>query len=182
MNVWSQNILKIATKTLLFFTLVAPTLAAPIHSIYYQNSTITLAKSYQSFEEYQDDPHHLPKKSIKQAATLIKQAKFGPNFVSTTMVGKALSQLQFPGYGSFYANQLGAKIDSELELVYLEIPGGTHNRYIALSKQANGTLRVIDDFLGPQLPEITRVHRNRSGALQYSKTNGQIIATRSGDK
>jgi hypothetical protein len=86
----------------------------------------------------------------------------------------SLERVQFPGYGSFYANQLGAKLDPSLELVYIEIPGGKLNRYVAVERLKNGTLRVVADFVAAASPEITRVHR-RNGALSFESAQGAFV-------
>jgi|SRR5471032_337348 len=135
-------------------------------SVDYLGACIQLARAYADFEEYKDDPKNLSLQSIRRVEAMMRSAPFAQTFTNTEALSRELERIQFPGYGSFYANQLGAKLDPSLELAYVEIPGGKLNRYFAVEQIRNGTLRVISDFVAPASPEITRVHR-RNGVLSF---------------
>ncbi|WP_035059799.1 hypothetical protein [Andreprevotia chitinilytica] len=145
-----------------------------LSSVEYQGQRVPLAQTYRDFREYKDAPHNLTDKAIQQIEHLVRQARFGPEFSGIADLSAALDHLTFPGYGSFYANQLGARLDPQLEFVYVEIPGRHLNRYIALERQSNQHLRVVDDFIAADMPEIIRVHRKR-GVLVYETSNGAKI-------
>lgn len=149
----------------------------PLSSVEYMGQQIQLAKPYQDFRAYKNDRQNLNKQDIPKIERLIREARFGPEFSGTDVLGAALDLLRFPGYGSFYANQLGAHLDSKLELVYVEIPGLGLNRYIAVESQVGGRLRVVDDFVAPDSPEIIRVHR-KNGALVYEAKQGVAVVPR----
>lgn len=144
----------------------------------YLGVRIQLARAYADFEDYKDDPKNLSPESIRRVEAIMRSAPFAHTFTNTEALSRELERIQFPGYGSFYANQLGAKLDPSLELVYLEIPGGTLNRYFAVERISNGTLRVISDFVAPASPEITRVHR-RNGVLSFESSQGKPIIVKS---
>lgn len=143
----------------------------------YMGNRISLSRAYVDFDEYKDDPKNLPRQSIRRAESIMRSVPFGPNFANTAALSQELDRIQFPGYGSFYANQLGGRLDPSLELVYIEIPGGKLNRYFALERAENGTLRVVADFVASALPEIARVHR-RNGALSFESQQGAPIVVR----
>ena len=128
----------------------------------YMGEQIPLAKSYA-------DPREIPR-----VERLVRSAPFGPAFPNAGALSTGLDRLSFPGYGSFYANQLGAHIDPELELVYVEIPKRGLNRYVVLQRQSDDSLRVVSDFVAADHPEIVRVHR-RAGVLIYQGINGVAI-------
>jgi len=141
----------------------------------YQGQRFDLSKAYGDFHDYKDDQHNLTTAQVKRAESLMRSAKFGPRFKSGDELDAALARLEFPGYGQFYANQLGAHIDPKLELVYVEVPARNLNRYIALERQADGSFLVVDDFVAGADPEIARVKRGANGALEYHQQNGKLV-------
>lgn len=159
---------------------VATTLAGctpmktPSH-VEYQGHQLLTSKHYEDFDEYKDDPNNLPAESLRAAVTLVRKAPFGPKFSSSDALVKGLFSIQFPGYGAFFANQVGSGHDPELEIVYVEIPGGRFNRYFVLRKGQNDAYEVIEDFVAPQEPEVARVRRTKNGALEYSRVNGEVV-------
>jgi hypothetical protein len=103
------------------------------------------------------------------------RASFGPRFADDRQLIGALSNLQSPGQGYFMANQVGGHLDQSLDLVYVELPEDNLNRYFALEYKPDGTIQVVDEFIAPKEPEITRVHRSSSGRLQYAQSNGTVV-------
>jgi hypothetical protein len=142
--------------------------------VYYMGEQIPLAKSYADPREYKDDPENLDPREIPRVERLLRSAPFGPAFLNADALLTGLSRLSFPGYGSFYAHQLGAHLDPELELVYVEIPKRGLNRYVVLQHQSDDSLQVVSDFVAADRPEIVRVHR-RAGVLIYQGTSGVTI-------
>ncbi|WP_374582841.1 hypothetical protein [Pseudoduganella sp.] len=140
----------------------------------YLGNRIPLSRPYADFDEYKDDPKNLPAQSIRRVESIMRSTPFGRDFPNTEALSRELERIQFPGYGTFYANQLGAKLDPSLELVYVEIPGGKLNRYFAVELTSGGVLHVIADFVAPASPEITRVHR-RNGVLSFESSQGKVI-------
>lgn len=141
----------------------------------YQGQQIEVARTHLSFDEYKNDPANLTADQLRRVELLVRKALFGPVFDSEAEFDQALWNLQFPGFGLFYANQLGAKIHPSLELVYVEIPARGLNRYLSVERQSDGAMHVVEDFVAPSQPEITRVDRNGAGQLQYRGTDGEVI-------
>lgn len=141
----------------------------------YQGQQIQLKRTYADFHEYKDDPQNLGPGQADKVAALMRKAPFGPVFANAGALNLALQQLTFPGYGMFYANQLGARRDPMLELAYVEMPMQEKNRYVVLEKVASGGFRVVADFVAQATPEITRVRRGRTGELLYGNSNGMTI-------
>ena len=138
----------------------------------YQGERIELARTYADFDEYKDDVGNLAPSQASRVEAIIRKVRFGPSFANAEALDNALFKLQFPGYGMFYANQLGAHIDPLLELASIEIPTKERNRYFVLEKTPTGGFRVIADFVASSNPEITRVRRGRSGKLEFNGANG----------
>ena len=153
-----------------------PSAAAPeLPFVEYQGQRFVLSKAYADFHDYKDDQHNLTPAQVKRAESLMRLVKFGPRFKTSGELDAALAGLQFPGYGLFYANQLGAHIDPKLELVYVEVPARKLNRYIALERQADGEFLVVSDFVAAAEPEIVRVKRSAKGALEFHQQDGKVI-------
>jgi hypothetical protein len=148
-------------------------------AVEYLGNRIPLSRPYADFDEYKDDPKNLPVQSIRRIESIMRSTPFGQSFRNTEALSRELERVQFPGYGTFYANQLGAKLDPSLELVYVEIPGGKLNRYFAVELTNEGPLRVVADFVASAMPEITRVHR-KNGALSFESSLGNVIAVKGG--
>lgn len=146
-------------------------------AVEYLGNRIPLTRQYANFDEYKDDPKKLSVQSIRRIESIMRSTPFGPSFPNTETLSRELERIQFPGYGTFYANQLGAKLDPFLELVYIEIPGGKLNRYFAVEQTNEGTLRIVADFVASASPEITRVHR-KNGALSFESSLGKVIAAK----
>jgi hypothetical protein len=140
----------------------------------YRGERIALRHGYRDFKDYKNDANNLSEETVPRIESLVRTAPFGPVFPNATAVDRALDELRFPGYGSFYANQLGAKLDPTLELVYVEIPSRKLNRYLALEQQSDGRLVVVADFVTGSSPEIVRVHRV-GGYLQFLTLKGQSV-------
>ena len=141
----------------------------------YQGRRFDLSKAYDDFHDYKDDQGSLTPAQIQRAESLMRSAKFGPRFKTSGELNAALAALEFPGYGLFCANQLGAHVDPKLELVYVEVPVRNLNRYIALERQADGALLVVADFVAAAEPEIVRVKRGASGSLEFHQRNGKVV-------
>ena len=138
---------------------------APHSFVEYQGKRIPTTKAYQDFRQYKNDPDNLSPADAKAAAELVRRASFGPRFATSKELFPALMELSFPGYGFNFVNQLKAKLDPELELVTVELPGNAAHRVIVLQAQSGDGLLVIDDFVAPARPEILRVRRGPDGTL-----------------
>ncbi len=149
-----------------------------VSHVEYQGHKFTLTKQYVDFHDYKDDVENLTAAQAKLASSLVRKAPFGPNFKDAGALVAALDNLQFPGYGYFFANQVGAKLDSKLELSSVELPKAAANRYLVTEVQLDGTYLVIADFVAPSEPEITRVSRGKNGELQYRGQGGRTVMPR----
>ncbi|TFV93978.1 hypothetical protein [Massilia horti] len=149
--------------------------SATLSYVEYQGQRIQLSRAYADFDEYKNDVKNLSVKQAGQVEALMQKTRFGPSFANAQALDNALAELQFPGYGMFYANQLGAHIDTMLELAYVEIPMKDRNRYVVLEKTPTGGFRVVVDFIAGATPEITRVHRGSDGKLVFTDSTGTKI-------
>lgn len=144
----------------------------------YRGHKFTLARQYADVRDYNDDVEKLTAAQAELASSLIRKAPFGPNFKDASALFAALDSLRFPGYGSFFANQMGAKSDSRLELSYVELPKASANRYLVTEVQPDGTYLVVADFMAPSDPEITSVSRGKNGELQFRGESGRTVIPR----
>jgi hypothetical protein len=145
----------------------------------YQGHRVQLSRTYLDFDEYKEAVGNINPKQALQVEAIMRKVRFGPSFANGKTVDDALLKLQFPGYGMFYANQLGARIDPTLELAYVEIPLLNRNRYFVLEKVPTGGFRVIADFIASSNPEITRVRRAKGEVLEFIGSNGKKIVPKS---
>jgi hypothetical protein len=172
-----MRVVHIAVALMLTVVSVAQAHAAEAQATFveYQGQRFDLSKAYQDFHDYKNDQANLTPVQAQHVESLMRSAKFGPRFKTSEELDVALSTLEFPGYALFYANQLGAHIDPKLELAYVEVPGRSLNRYVAVERQADGSLLVVADFVAAAEPEITRVKRGADGALEFHQRNGNVI-------
>jgi hypothetical protein len=105
----------------------------------------------------------------------VKLTPFGPYFPDQVTLDDAFDSIRFPGLGSFLANQLGAKLDPVLEFMYVELPQQGSNRYLAVERLANGSFKVLADFVGPAVPEPVRVRRASNGRLEFLSKDGAVV-------
>ena len=56
----------------------------------YQGQRFSLAKAYDDFSDYKDDPQNLTPEQLKSAESLMLAAKFGPRFNDTNELIAAL--------------------------------------------------------------------------------------------
>lgn len=164
-----------ALPVVLLWTGVAFAQSSALSYVEYQGQRIELNRTYVDFDGYKEDVRNISSKQASQVEALMRKVRFGPAFANAKALNDALFTLQFPGYGLFYANQLGAHIDTMLELAYVEIPLRDRNRYFVLEKTPTQGFRVISDFVATSIPEITRVHRARGATLEFSNSNGKKI-------
>lgn len=172
MNARFRPITCSATAAIFLFS---PTAAMPaeVSSIEYRGTSFSLPRAYEDFRAYKDDPNNLRLTDLQTIERLIRSATFGPTFRSSTELVDALFQVAFPGYGSFYANQL-PRLPDGLELVYVEIPKRGLNRYFVLRQSPDGSLSVVADFVVIDVPEIVGVRASSAG-LVYVGNNGQSV-------
>ena len=168
-------------RILFALAIVAPSLVANaaerFASVDYLGHRIPLAREYADYDDFKDDPEKLSAQSIRLIEPIMRSAPFRQSFPNTAALSRELERIRFPSYGTFYANQLGAKLDLSLEMAYVEIPGWKLNRYFAVERNHDGTLRVIADFVASASPEITRVHR-KNGALSFETSRGKVISVK----
>jgi hypothetical protein len=176
----NMRLAPVAAALFLTVALFAQTQATEqqMKSVAYQGQRFNLSKSYANFDDYKDDQKNLTSAQVRRAESLMRSAKFGPSFKTSNELDTALATLEFPGYGLFYANQLGSHSDPKLELVYVEIPARGLNRYIALELQADGSLLVVADFVAVADPEIVRVTRTANGSLEFHQQSGTVVVPR----
>lgn|GEM_PF-1421042 len=147
---------------------------APFH-VEYQGQKVPTAKSYAHFRDYKDDPENLTADQARRAADLVRKTQFGPVFKDAMAMLAALDTLQFPGYGYFFANQIGSKLDERLELCSVELPWARASRYLVTEKRADGSYVVTADFVASSEPEIVRVRRVPEGQLQFLTQGGKAV-------
>jgi hypothetical protein len=166
------------TSVVVLLGLVSPALSRASDFVEYQGHRVSVARRYANFDDFKSDPNNLTDLQAKQASNLVRKAKFGPRFKDSAALLAALEELQFPGYGYFFANQVGAKIDPKLEISFVELPKAGENRYLITEVQPDGSYLVVEDFIAPSEPEITRVKRGPGAQLQYRGAGEKPIVPR----
>jgi hypothetical protein len=132
----------IGSVAVLAISAASPAPANPFAFVLYEGVRIPLTRAYADIDEFKDDsPTHLSQSAVAAIERAMLKAKFGPVFRTQAELDASLSRITFPGYGMFYANQLGSKTDSTLELVYVEVPQRSTNRYFALERDSGGSYK-----------------------------------------
>lgn len=171
------RLLSLAVRSLsvLVLLLPLPGVAVDIPTIQYQGERIEIQVTAGDPNLQQSYSYVLPHKSVEKLEAVIRSLQFGPTFLGFQQLDSQFWNLRFPGYGTFHANQIRAKLDPKLDIMYVEIPEAGLNRYFVVELQQDGSLSVVDDFVADSAPEVTRVHRSTDGGLLYSNGNGDAI-------
>jgi hypothetical protein len=156
-----------------------PAPPSPFAAVLYEGVRIPLTRTYADIDEFKDDgPTHLSEAALVAIERGMLKARFGPVFRTQAELDASLNRITFPGYGMFYANQLGSKSDSTLELAFVEVPQRSKNRYFAVERENSGTYKVVADFVAPDNPELVRVRKGQGGVLEFLSNSGVVVQRR----
>jgi hypothetical protein len=151
----------------------------PLKQVEYHGKVFLTARPYRNMDAYRDSVESQFSSDVLQnIQDAVSQQSFGPKFSNQEDLDDQFEGLRFPGYGSFYANQLGAKLDPSLEFMYVELPRSSTNRYFAVERQRSGEFRVLADFTAPATPEIVRVRRAGNGQLDFMSQDLRVVHRR----
>lgn len=145
----------------------------------YHGKVFQTARPYRDFDAYRNSnaAQFTEAELSKIQATIVGQS-FGPTFRTPNDLDERFEALRFPGYGSFYANQLGARLDASLELMYVELPRSNTHRYLAVERTASGSFQVVADFVAAAIPELVRVRRAADGQLEFMAHDLKVVLRR----
>ena len=115
---------------------------------------------------------------LRRIQEAVANQSFGSVFSTQQELDDRFYELRFPGYGSFYANQLGARLDPSLELMYVELPRSTMHRYFAVERLQSGAFRVVADFTVPANPELVRVRWAGDRQLEFMTQDRKVVHRR----
>jgi len=147
----------------------------PPHMIEYQGTQFKLTKAYTSYEDYKDDPANLDLSDNARVALAVMQAKIATEFSSRREMLLAISNIQFPGYGS---TQFGAKPQPDgttIDAHAVEIPRTDQERVFVFRGEGE-RYRLIDDFVMSRANGFMQL-RLEDGKLIFSDLKGtQLLA------
>lgn len=142
-------------------------------SIEYFGYKIKLRKIYFSFFSYAVDTENISIAEANRLENIMRNVPFGPEFSSKNEVLAALAELRFPGYESFYANQMHGDSRQNLEFMTITIPRVNKYRYFVIQNTDGDNYSVISDFIAPSLP-IVQVALNGEN-LEFLSRTGETI-------
>lgn len=145
-------------------------------SIEYFGQKIKLRKIYFSFTAYALDKENISITEANRLENIMENVPFGPKFSSKNEVHVAFAELRFPGYDSFYANQMHGDPRQNLEFMTISIPRVNKYRYLLIQKTDGDNYSVISDFIAPIWP-VVRVAVNGEN-LEFLNRTGEIIFVR----
>jgi hypothetical protein len=120
----------------------------------YRGEKIQLAKKYVDYNDYKNDPGNLASSEIAHVERMMTEARVGPNFANWEDFVDQAFTIKFPGYGMGPGPKVVAA-SREFIVEVIEIPRVSKDRYFVLEKMADGTFRLVDDFVMPHGPSLT---------------------------
>lgn len=145
-------------------------------SIDYFGCNIRLRKTYWGLKSYVLDSENIPMAEAFRLESFMKGVPFGPIFITKKALIIAFVGIKFPGYGSFYANQMHANPEQKLELMSAVIPRTGKNRYFVAEMQLNGSFLVVADFIAQALGIVKVIAQGDS--LAFLSRNNEVMLVR----
>jgi hypothetical protein len=119
------------------------------------------------------DAENIPMAEAYRLKKIMEQVPFGPNFVSKDLLRESFVNIRFPGYSSFYANQLHSHPEQKLELMSVVIPRAEEYRYFVVEENPDGGYTVVADFTA-EASGVVRV-RERDGSFQFLSRSDEVM-------
>ena len=161
---------------LVVLLLLRTLLMSSADTIDYQGQRIKLSRAFHDYDEYKNDPHNLAAAEVERVQQLVTNAPIASQFHSRLDVSRAITDIQFPGYGAG-SHAIERQPDgTSLDLWGVEIPKAGRTRYF-LFRVSNGVYHLIDDFVHAEQPMIMRVTQ-AGPALVYAARDGTTIVER----
>jgi hypothetical protein len=142
----------------------------------YRGQRFKMAKAYESYEDYKDDPQNLEVNELPRIERAMTEAKIPPSFSDrTNFIDFMITDLEFPGYGEGEIGD-GLKADdgSKLLAAFVEIPQRDKSRYLVI-RSTGGPYKLVDDFIySSETNSIATV--NLAGKiLRYTNDAGELV-------
>jgi hypothetical protein len=139
------------------------------YSIEYRGQRIKLAKSYDDYDDYKNDPTNLDPSEIGRVQQLVRSAPMARSFKTWNEATHAVGEVVFPGYGmgSMKSNR------PELRAFAIEIPYANQERIFVFKPQGSGWT-LVGDFIGPTDLAIGEV-REEAGKLVFRNRKGELV-------
>ncbi len=144
--------------------------------IEYRGEKIRLSKFYMDYDSYKDDPHNIHPDEIERVKKLVMDAPIAHSFPNREKMIWALSEIQFPGYGS---GQFGERVQADGSVIaghIIEIPYAGKDRILVFKKKDSNYV-LIDDFLADSNLWIMGV-QEINGKLVYTTMQGEKVLER----
>jgi hypothetical protein len=140
----------------------------PSH-IEYRGQQIKLSRFYLDYDEYKNDPDNIDPSETLRVQRLVMEAPIGASLATKKEIVHAAFAIKFPGYGVGGLSD-GRNGENSLDGFSIEIPRTDKDRYVTFRLES-GKYVLIDDFVGPGMPLLTRV-RQENNTLVYSSDLG----------
>lgn len=142
-------------------------------TIDYFGHKIKLRRVYFDITSYALDSQNIPMDEAYRLENIMKCVPFGPVFNSKQELLESFVEISFPGYGSFYANQLRSNPDQNLELMTVDIPRTEMYRYFVVEKKAAGSFLVVADFT-TEAHGVNKV-RGRGECFEFLSRSDEVV-------
>jgi hypothetical protein len=140
----------------------------PSH-VEYRGEQIKLSRFYLDYDDYKNDPDNIDPSETSRVQRLVMDAPIGATLATNKEIVHAAFAIKFPGYGLGGLSD-GRNGENSLDGFSIEIPRADKERYVTF-RYESGKYVLIDDFVGPGMPLLTRV-RQENNSLVYSSDLG----------
>ena len=141
-------------------------------SVTYQGEKIMVARRYEDFRDYKDDPENLPTHERTRVAKLVRVSSISKQFSTRKDLEDAVFKLMFPGYGlSMF------QLREPVALYSIEVPYADEDRLLVFTQDGERWV-AVDDFVWPQAAGQIETASYLNGRLQYKDRNGKVVRER----
>jgi hypothetical protein len=142
-------------------------------TVEYFGNKIKLRRMYFDVTSYALDSENISMDEAYRLESIMKSVPFGPVFKSKQELLNSFVEIRFPGYGSFYANQLNSNPDQNLELMTVDIPRAEKYRYFVVEEKANGSFSVVADFTA-EAHGVVKV-RAQGNSFEFLSRSDEVV-------
>ena len=146
-----------------------------MNTIKYRGMLVRLARSYSSWNDYQESEDRIDSRDVAEAQRLVRECHVDSAFDSCRSAHMAIAGCTFPGYG-FLAGACNRSEDgTEWRLYSFNIPETETDRVIAVRVEpTSGRAFVVDDFVSSDRAAGVRW---ADGRLVYERMDRKVLFT-----
>lgn len=138
----------------------------------YRGERIKLTRKYVDYDAYKNERDNILESELPKIERMIVTAKVSSRFNNWAAFATEAGELKVPGYGFGGGPNIQATgrtfIISSIEIPTR--PWGGKNRYFVLEQRPDQSLDLIDDFIGPDYPDLAEIKLVNDRLVYFNKS------------